>query len=176
MIYFLLITAFTVSIDSFVCGFSLAFNGKNKFWIVPVIALTVFLMCLATNYFAKIFSGLLTEKIASLGGLILVAVGIYNLITCEKEAKQLKYSNLKQVIFAGFAVGLDGALANLSLAIIGINQFYVPLIIAIMHAFTITLGILLSKLPKIRNLERLKFIPPIILILFGLYKLLFFFI
>ena len=171
MIYFLLITAFTVSIDSFVCGFSLAFNGKNKFWIVPVIALTVFLMCLATNYFAKIFSSLLTDKIASLGGLILIGVGIYNLLTCEKEVKQLKYSNLKQVIFAGFAVGLDGALA-----IIGINQFYVPLIIAIMHAFTITLGIVLSKLPKIRNLERLKFIPPIILILFGLYKLLFFFI
>lgn len=176
MIYFLLITAFTVSVDSFVCGFSLSFSGKNKFWIVPVIATTVFIMCLFTNYFAKIFSSFLNERIASLGGLILIGVGIYNLLTCEKEAKQLKYSNFKQVLFTGFAVGLDGAIANLSLSIIGLNHFYVPVIIAVMHAFTITLGIFFAKLPKIKSLERLKFVPPIILILFGLYKLLFFFI
>ena len=176
MILFLLITAFTVSIDSLVCGFSLSFNGRKKFWIVPIIACTVFIMCLCTNYFAKFISQFLSEKIASLGGLILIGIGLYNLLSTEKEVKQLQYSNFKQALFAGFAVGLDGALANLSLSIIGLNHFYVPIIIATMHAATITLGIFLAKLPKISALGRLRFIPPIILILFGLYKLLFFFI
>lgn len=170
MIYFLLITAFMVSIDSLACGFSLSFNTKKKLPIILGIALTVFVMCLITNYGALLFSNFITEKTASLGGLLLIAVGVYNLI--KKDENNTRHDNFLQVITAGFAVGLDGAFANLSLSLMGINAFYVPVIIALMHALMIALGIILSQTPLIKKLEKLEVVPPLILICLGIYKLL----
>lgn len=192
---FLFITAFTVSIDSFACGFSLAFNGKgkNKFIVALVIALTVFAMCAAANYAAAALAEILSEKTASLGGLILVGVGVFNLIKPAENTETTKSLNganenlknekpdcakrekgklVRQSLLAGFAVGLDGAAANLSLAIMGINGFYVPVVIAVMHAVMIVLGIVLSNVPFIKRFGKLKFLPPLVLILLGLYKLL----
>lgn len=238
---FLFVTAFTVSIDSFACGFSLAFNGKgkNKFIVALVIALTVFVMCAAANYAAASLSVVLSEKIASLGGIILIGVGVFNLLKpadCNETNKRIKKENckkngatsgkeikdkheeykkenaastaptltaadteahpkesseadagndladakdkkargklIKQSLLSGVAVGLDGAAANLSLAIMGINGFYVPVVIAAMHAVMIMLGITLSGVPFIKKFGKLKFLPPLVLILLGLYKLL----
>lgn len=173
MTYFLLITAFTVSIDSFVCGFSLALKGGKKFLIVPCIALTVFAMCVITNYAAIFFANAVTERTASLGGLILIGVGIYNLLKKETDDDSLLYRGLlKESLITGFAVGLDGAVANLSLSLMGINAFYVPLTIALMHALTITFGIILSETQLAKKFAKIEFVPPLILILLGGYKLL----
>ena len=195
---FLFVTAFTVSIDSFACGFSLAFNGKgkNKFIVALVIALTVFVMCAAANYAAASLSVILSEKIASLGGIILIGVGVFNLLKpadgsagqrnsnenadaelnskarANADAKKARGKLIKQSLLSGVAVGLDGAAANLSLAIMGINGFYVPVVIAAMHAVMIMLGITLSGVPFIKKFGKLKFLPPLVLILLGLYKLL----
>ena len=87
MIYFLLLTAFTVSIDSFVCGFSLSLGGGRKLPILFGIFLTVLAMCLFTNYAALLLAGKITERTASLGGLILIGVGIFNLYK-----KNMQYS------------------------------------------------------------------------------------
>lgn len=171
MTYFLLVTAFTVSIDSLVCGFSLSFIGKKKILIVSGIALTVYAMCLIANYLAVFLSDYITEKSAALGGIILIGVGIYNLIK-KDECDGLSQGNvIKQSLITGFAVGLDGAAANLSLALMGLNAFYVPLTIAAMHAAMITLGIILAQTPVVKKFDKLDFIPPIILILLGIYKL-----
>ncbi len=170
MIFFLLITAFTVSIDSFVCGFSLSFKSQKKIPVVSIIAFTVFAMCLTVNYCTSFFVGFLSEKTASLGGLGLIAVGIYNLLKKDKNSN-VKGNVIKQSFLTGFSVGLDGAFANLSLSIMGINEFYVPLIIALMHAILIYLGMTLSKIKFINKIEKFSFIPPIILIVLGLYKL-----
>ena len=78
---------------------------------------------------------------------------------------------IKQSLITGFAVGLDGAAANLSLALMGLNAFYVPLTIAAMHAAMITLGIILAQTPVVKKFDKLDFIPPVILILLGIYKL-----
>lgn len=200
---FLFVTAFTVSIDSFACGFSLAFNGKgkNKFIVALVIALTVFVMCAAANYAATALAEILSEKITSLGGIILILVGVFNLIKpadcAEADVKSTKDNRakkgakngagnaladarekkargklIKQSLLAGVAVGLDGAAANLSLAIMGINGFYVPVVIAAMHAVMIMSGIALSDVPFIKKFGKLKFLPPLVLILLGVYKLL----
>ncbi len=176
MIYFLLLTAFTVSIDSFACGFSLSYLKGKKIYIVLGITLTVFVMCLIANYLATFLSGFLTEKICSLGGLILIGIGVYNLVKKDDEPKPSNKGIIKQSLISGFAVGLDGAVANLSLALMGINAFYVPIIIAVMHALTITLGILTAKTIFARRLGKVNFIPPLVLILMGIYKTLGFFI
>lgn len=177
MIYFLLITALTVSIDSFVCGFSLSLSGgQKKYLIVSIITLVVVGMCFLTNYLAYVLTPFLNEKTASLGGLILIGVGMYNLFKKENRPSQSKGGLVKQSLISGFAVGLDGALANLSLSIMGINYFYVPLVIGAMHTVMITLGILLSETPIAKKCGKFSFLPPAILIALGIYKFLGFFI
>ncbi|MBR1984052.1 MAG: manganese efflux pump [Clostridia bacterium] len=169
MTLFLILTALTVSIDSFFCGFSLSFSSKRRLPIVVVITLTVFVMCFITNYGVKFFSTFLTEKSSVFGGFILILVGIYNLI---KKDNELTFNQtLKTALFSGFAVGLDGAVANLSLSLMGINAFYVPVTIAVMHGITIYLGTLLSS-KKLQKTRALKLLSPLVLIFLGGYKIL----
>ncbi len=172
MIYFFLLTAITVSIDSFVCGFSLSFTTNKKLPVILGIALTVFVMCLITNYLTFLFVDKITEKTACLGGIILIGVGLFNLLKKDDEQTLKTRSALKQSIITGFAVGIDGATANLSLALMGLNAIYVPLTIAVCHALMIWLGIILAKIIPPSKFAKIGFLPPLILILLGGYKLL----
>lgn len=176
MIYFFLLTVLTVSLDSFICGFSISTNKNKKFITVIGIALTVFIMCLITNYLGIIFCKILTEKTANFGGIILIFIGFYNLFKKNEKFKQTTNNILIQAISLGFAVGLDGAFANLSLSLMGINKFYVPLTIALMHALLIYLGLTFSQLKFIKNNKIIGVISPLILIFLGLFKLLSIFI
>ncbi len=173
MIAYLLLTAFTVSIDSFACGFSLAFSIKKRLHVILGISLTVLLMCTATNYATAFFANKITEKTACIGGIILVFVGIYNLLKTKSNDCCLKHkSDFVQSIISGFAVGLDGAAANLSLSLMGINAFYVPIVIAFFHAIAISLGLMLAKTKLLIKFAKIEFLPPLILIFLGGYKLL----
>ena len=75
-------------------------------------------------------------------------------------------------MLTGFAVGIDGALANLSLSLMNINEFYVPIIIAVMHALMIWLGILLSQTKFAKKFAKIEIFSPLILIFLGTEKLL----
>ena len=174
MTYYIILTAFIVSIDSFVCGFSLALFNRKKLSIILIISLTVFTMCLVTNYATKLLTNYLTEKVSYLGGLLLIFIGIFNLVksfNCESK-KILEKNNFIQIFLIGFTVGIDGALANLSLSLMGLNQFYVPIVIASMHAFTVWLGILLSNTSIAKKFAKIEFLSPLILICLGAYKVL----
>lgn len=168
-ILFLLTTSFTVSIDSFLCGFSLSMRTEKKPLIVLGICFTVFVLCLITNYLGLFLQNVLTERVANFGGIILIAVGLYNIFGKQKTTSD-KGGMLKQCLLIGFAVGLDGAAANLSLSLMGYNAFYVPVTITLMHFATITLGILLSKTRIACKLKKFDFIAPLILIALGIYK------
>ncbi len=173
MITFLLLTAFTVSIDSFFCGFSLSFVKGKKYLIVLLITLTVFVMCVTVNYLSLLFSDFINDKTACFGGIILVVIGLINLFS--RSEKKIKSSDKGLAFFSlasGFAVGLDGAGANLSLSIMGLNSIFVPITIALMHGFMISAGILLSKTKLFSIFNKFSFLPPLILIALGIYKLL----
>ncbi len=172
MIYFFLLTALTVSLDSFVCGFSLSFTTNKKTPVILGIALTVFVMCLITNYLTVFFVDKITERTACLGGIILVGVGLYNLLQIDDGQPLKPRGVVKQSIIIGFAVGIDGATANLSLSLMGLNAFYVPLTIAFFHAVMIWLGILLAKIIPRSTIAKIEFVPPLVLIILGGYKLL----
>ncbi|MBO7345507.1 MAG: manganese efflux pump [Clostridia bacterium] len=171
MIY-IIITALTVSIDSLICGFSLALSCKKKVAVIFGVALTVFAMCLFANYSTLFLQDKLNEKTVSIGGLILILVGLYNLLKKQNKTITVFNSPLACAITTGFAVGLDGALANLSLSLMGMNAFYVPLIIAVMHAITISVGVLLAQTRIAYKLAKIEFMPPLILIFLGSIKLL----
>lgn len=173
---FVLITILSVSIDSFVCGFSLSFK-KGKIFLIPIIiAFTVFVMCLFANYLTYTLDGFLTETTANLSGIILIVIGIINLVKKGGNTIPNDVDIIKQSFITGIAVGFDGAFANLSLALMGYNEFWVPLTIALTHAVAIYLGLLLSKTNLAQKFGKLEFFPPLILIILGAYKLLGFFI
>lgn len=171
MNYYVLLTALTVSVDSFVCGFSLSLGKDKRFALVLIITLTVYCMCLLTNYSVNLFRNVFSEKTAGLGGLILIAVGLFNLIKKDTQTTSEKKGFITQSIMAGFAVGLDGAFGNLSLSIMGYNQFYVPLTIALTHGVMIFLSVVLAQSPIFNKVKQFSFIAPILLILLGLYKI-----
>ena len=177
MIYLVLITAITVSLDSFVCGLSLSIGNNKKVYLVSIITLTVYLMCLVANYSTLLLRHYLTKKASCFGGLLLILVGIYNLF--KKEDNLTTKSNksfLAQCFIVGFAVGIDGAIGNFSLALMGINAFYVPLIIALTHGVMILLSVLLCKTNLFSKISKYQFVPALLLILLGLYKTIGFFI
>lgn len=172
MIYFLILTALTVSIDSLVCGFSLALVCKKKLYVILGVALTVFVMCLITNYAPVAFENKISEKTTGFGGLVLILVGVYNILKGKNDASIKENSPLPQSLLTGFAVGIDGAIANLSLSLMGMNAFYVPVIIAVMHALAIFIGTILAETHIARKFAKIEFLPPLILIFLGGYKVL----
>ena len=168
--FLLMTTAFTVSIDSFVCGFSLSSGRKKKFRVLISVTLSVFLMCAAANIFGKYLEGIFSVNLEILGGIILIGVGVYNILRTKKDEKKTTASDFKEGLTVGFAIGTDGAAANFSLALMGMNSFIVPLTFTLMHIVLITSSILLSKLKFIEKLGKYEIIPSFILIALGLYK------
>lgn len=169
MIYFILLTSFIVAIDSFVCGFSLSLLKTRKSFIVLGITVTVFLMCVIANYSTLLLEPFFTEKTAGLGGIILVVVGFFNVLKKDSDSRQLKNTYI-QILISGFAVGLDGAFANLSFCLMGYSSFAIPVLIAVVHGVMIFLGVTIANIPIIKKFKKYDFIAPLILIALGVYK------
>ena len=169
-ILFLLATALTVSADSFFCGYSLSLGSRRRTMIVCGIVLTVFVLCAAANLLGNLLSGIFTEEVAAAGGMILIAVGVYNMIYSGKEEFGEDHI-LNKSLIVGFAVGLDGAAATLSLSLMGYAEFYVPLLITATHFVTIVLGSALSETKFLGKLKNYRAAPPLMLIALGAYKL-----
>ena len=169
-ILFLTATALTVSADSFFCGFSLSLTTKKKGEIVAGIVLTVFALCAAANLLGNFLSDIFSEEVAAAGGIILIAVGLYNLINSDVATAGTDKAFNKSLI-VGFAVGLDGAAATLSLSLMGYTEFYVPLLITVMHLITIVLGTHLSESRLFCGMKNFKAAAPVLLIGLGAYKL-----
>ncbi|MBQ9513910.1 MAG: manganese efflux pump [Clostridia bacterium] len=175
MITFLIITSISVSIDSLVCGLSLSYLNGRKYLIVLIMTLTVFALCLIANYCASFLSNYLPDYFASFGGILLILIGVFGLF--KKEKQTFSDSNIiKQSFFSGIAVGIDGAIANISLSLMGMNSFFVPLTIALCHTVFISFGVLIGKSPIANKFGKIDVMSPIILIILGTYKLLDFFI
>lgn len=161
---FLPITALTVSIDAFFCGFAL---GGRRAAAVPGACVTLFFLCLAAHLAGNALAGALTERVAGAGGLILVAVGLYNFFFAETGAD--KGGNIFETSVAvGIAVGMDGAAATLSLGLMGCGGLYVPLTVAAAHFYALQFGSVCAR-AGVRSRRAEKF-PPLLLAALGIYK------
>lgn len=167
-VFFLLATALTVSADAFFCGFSLSLGGEKKGPVLAGICVTVLLLCIAANLLGNLLAGILTEQVSVIGGFILIAVGFYNLMNSGEPSE--RKGVLKKCVVVGFAVGLDGAAATLSLSLMGYTEFYVPLVITAMHFFTILLGSALSETRAFAKIRKAKAAAPLLLVALGAYK------
>ncbi len=168
---FLIVTALTVSADAFFCAVSLSLGGGKKLSLLAGISCTVLCLCLASGLLGTVLSDVFSEEVTLVGGLILAAVGIYNLMgeTTRINSRKSVYG---QSLFVGIAVGLDGAVATLSLTMMGYSPILVAAIVTGAHALSVLAGISLSENVKLLKIRRIKALAPILLIALGIYKIL----
>ena len=175
---YLILTSITVSIDSFFCGISFGLHNGRSIRPAISISLIVYILCSFVNVFAFFLDNLLYGYAGTVGGIILVLTACVNLIKSTVDNKKTVLSPLLscgngngfyQEISAGFAVGFDGATANLSLALMGMNGFYVPIVIAVFHAVAIMLGIKIASLTRLEKIGT--FLSPLILAILGFIKI-----
>ena len=174
----LLISAsITVSIDSFICGLSLQAEYLGNKKIVLGITFSVFLICFLGSVFGESLGVFLSEYADLLGGIILYLIAVINLksVTAEKEfLKNLTACSNKNVfkksLAVGFGVGLDGAVACLSLTTLGYNSILITLLITLTHLLAISLAVNVVSEKTALKLKKYYFLPPFVLATLGAYK------
>ncbi len=190
-ISFLLLTALTVSLDSFFCGFSLtlaaradkkagekAFHHKLLLCVMTAVTLLCTLAALLGNTLRE-----REQRIAlKVGGGLLLTMGFTGLIKALYErqsepslrhfAQTQKHSTGFLPLFsAGLGVGTDGAVAVFSLCVMGYGGAISALTVIAFHALLTNLGAGVAYLPKDGVLPRLRICAPTILILLALSRI-----
>lgn len=167
-ILLLIITAFTVSIDSFAAGFSLSLNKKSNAILPIAVTLVTFVLCAITSLMGALLQNYLDEKIDIFGAAILLVLAMLNLLKDDEEQTgNLQPITITESIAMGCAVGTDAAVANLSLAMEGFG-IIAPLLFAAMHYAAVYAG---QKLSDKFTLKHANVISAGVLILLAIIKL-----
>ncbi len=144
---FVLLTAITVSIDSFVAGFSLSLNKRKSLMLPLTVAIVTYWMCLIAGWAGSLLRPLLQNYVKYIGAIILFALGLSNL--AKKEDSEMQQIGFSKCIAIGVGVGLDGAAADLSLVMQGIGDtVFLPILFALTHFVTVFIGQRLAQFAK----------------------------
>lgn len=180
MDFYMAITALTVSLDSFFCGFSFAEKNKSGLLFSVGVSLTVLCMCFIALLLSESVTALLGSGSELLGGAILVLIGIINFadelrgsrsrLPCQDFSRSKEKTNL-MCIGGGFAVGIDGAVATLSLAVSGYYGVFLPFLISFFHFVFVASGIAVAKFARETLLTKYGYIPPLAVVMLGAYKI-----
>ena len=144
------ITAIIVSLDSFVAGFSLSLNKKANLMLPSAVALITLLLCLVTTLVGTFLERYLGKYVDYFGAAILVLLAVMSLVKKDEETTSLQSVTLAESCAIGVAVGMDAAVANLSLAVNGVGLL-APLVFAVTHFFTVLLGQILAKKVQLKH-------------------------
>lgn len=170
--FYVLITAITVSLDSYVCGLSLSIKHERKAKIIFGISLVVFAMCLCAGLLGKALSPFLNDTSEPLSGTILIFVALCEYFSQENDENEKSKNLFKTSLTVGFAIGLDGACACLSLSVSTPFPFTLALIFTAFHVIFITLSFITAKNKFLKRIAENKNIAPMILACLGAYKIL----
>ena len=161
------ITAIIVSLDSFVAGFSLSLNKKANLILPSAVTLITLAMCLATSLVGALLEKYLGKNIDYMGAALLLLLATLNLVRKDEATMSLQTVTLAESMTIGVAVGMDAAVANLSLSISGVG-LVAPLVFAVTHFITVLLGQLLAR--KVQ-LEHTNVLAAVILFVLAITKL-----
>lgn len=176
----ILTTAISVSLDSFFCGLSMSLKTDKVFSFTLGIILSVFALCLVGSFLGVSLGNALVSLSQLISGCILLLVAFSKFIKNDRSKKMLPSSTtfnsvFIESIFIGLAIGLDGAVGCFSLSLIYPRGLIIPLLITALHVFLISFSIMITNSKLIRKLSNYEFIPTLILLLLGVYKILEFF-
>lgn len=145
------VTAVIVSLDSFVAGFSLSLNKKANLVLPSAVALITLLLCLATTLIGEVLGGYLGRVVDYFGAGLLALLALVSLTKSDdNEQANLSTVTLCESFTIGVAVGMDAAVANLSLALLGVGLL-APIVFAVTHFFTVLAGQLLARKVKLEH-------------------------
>ena len=144
------LTAVIVSLDSFVAGFSLVLNKKTNLVLPSAVALITLLLCLATTLIGELLQNYLGKVVDYFGASLLALLALVSLTNDDNEQTSLKNVTISESLTIGVAVGTDAAVANLSLALMGVGLL-APIVFAVTHFFTVLLGQTLAKKVKLQH-------------------------
>ena len=145
------VTAVIVSLDSFVAGFSLSLNKKANLMLPSAVALITLVLCLATTLIGQLLQGYLGKVVDYFGAGLLALLALISLTKGDDDEKaNLSTVTMSESLTIGVAVGMDAAVANLSLALLGVGLL-APIVFAITHFFTVLLGQLLARKVKLEH-------------------------
>ena len=145
------VTAVIVSLDSFVAGFSLSLNKKANLMLPSSVALITLILCLATTLVGELLQGFLGKAVDYFGASLLALLALLSLVKKDDgEQTNLRTVTLSESMTIGVAVGMDAAVANLSLALLGVGLL-APIVFAVTHFFTVLLGQLLARKVKLQH-------------------------
>lgn len=147
------LTAVIVSLDSFVAGFSVSLNRKSNLTLPSAVALITLLLCLLTSIVGKFLSHYATQYVNYVAAALLGLLALFNLLKRdEDEAARLQSVTLGESLTIGVSVGMDAAIANLSLALDGAGALKIcgvavlaPIVFGVTHYFTVFLGQVLAQ-------------------------------
>lgn len=170
---FLTATALTLSVDSFLCCFCLPDNGYKKLQIILLTTVFVFFVSVAAYLLGDIIAGFVPEKLSGIGAIALIIIGCCNFMTTYSPKKSKTTSGgASTYLIIGFALGIDNAFAILSISVTDYPFFLVPIIFTAAHAALSWLGLVSRTKAGYQNdLNKMRFIPPLILIVLGLIRL-----
>lgn len=147
---FAVLTAITVSVDSFVAGFSLSVNKQKDLTLPLTVAIVTFWMCIVACRLGSLLRPLLADYGRYAGAFILFALAFANLL--KKENAALGKISFSQCVAIGCGVGTDGAAAALSLSLQGMGDtLFLSLLIAFTHFMTVFAGQSLAQIAKPKN-------------------------
>ena len=133
------ITALVVSLDSFMAGFSLSLNKKANQTLPCAVAVVTLLLCLVTTFIKKVLEQYIEQIANYFGAALLIFLAVINLVKRDEPNNKLSAVTLGESLTIGVAVGMDAAVANLTLATDSF-ELIVPLVFAVTHYFTVFLG------------------------------------
>ena len=140
----ILVTGAIVSLDSFVAGFSLSLNKKSGTMLPSAVAFITLLLCLLTTLIRNILERHVEQYVNFFGAALLLLLAVFSLIRKDEEQHSLTSVTLGESLTIGVAVGMDAAVANLSLTLNGAGLI-APILFAVMHYFTVLLGQLFAQ-------------------------------
>lgn len=147
------VTAVIVSLDSFVAGFSVSLNRKANTTLPSAVALITLLLCLLTSVIGRYLSAYLEHCVNYVAAALLTLLALFNLLKKEEdETARLDSVTIGESMTIGVSVGMDAAVANLSLSLdaagalsLGGIALLAPIVFGVTHYFTVFLGQVLAQ-------------------------------
>lgn len=151
-IWLLVTSAVAVSVDSFVVGFGVCLDKKSDARLPCAVGFATLLLCLATTVLGKILQTYVENCVKYLSAMLLFWLAVGSLRK-EKSILLLRDLSLRECLSIGFTVGLDGAVANLTLVSLNLG-IITPMVIAVAHLVAVAIGQNLASKMQINHAEK----------------------
>jgi putative Mn2+ efflux pump MntP len=180
----IMMLALSVCMDSFGIGFT---YGLRKIKI-PLLSICIITLCSSSVLFLSMYFGTLltkffsTEQTKMVGGCILIGIGFISIVNLFRknnlsaETVDLDQSGIitgKEAVLLGFLMSMDSFAAGVGAAFIGFSPFLTITVISLLNVWLLFFSVKLGELSSNRDIiKKLTFLPGMLLIIFGVLKIL----